>query len=220
MSTWQKEGEMPRNDDDYRTRVTLHGAILAYTDPLIAPKAYEEGQPLRYGCTLVLLSDNPDRDQLDPALEAAARKRFGPDKKRWPPLRGLHRDPCIKDCAEHPKLGIDVPGAIFIRVSSQERPGIVYADLQPVALADLRTEVYSGRFANITVNAFAYDRKSGAGVSFALGNIQLGKHGKRLGAARPRPEDDFEAIELPPEDEADTLPDDDFVPPPRRRARR
>jgi hypothetical protein len=191
------------------TRGVLQLIRLAYADQLITPKAFEAGQPEKYGCTCLLPPDHPGIDLLETAINAAVTARFGP-KPEWPKrLRGLHYDPIVKDCGDFPAIGIREPGWCFVRATTQDAPGIVNARVEPIAKADLRSEVYSGRWADVTYNVFCYERQTGSGVSLGLNNIRLLKHDDRLGAARPKPEDEFD-----PED----LPDDDFVPRPRRSA--
>ncbi len=132
---------------------------------------------------------------LERALEAAATARWG---RKWPqPLKGITRDPIIKDVADYPKIGIREAGWSFVRASSLEPPGIVDPNVVEVAKPDLRRELLSGRWATVSVNVFVYDRQTGAGVSLGLGNIQLLKHDTRLGATRLKPGEEFDPEELP-----------------------
>jgi hypothetical protein len=194
--------------------VVLRNSRIAYSDSLIVPKAYEVGQPEKYSCTILLPPGHEGLALLEAALEAAAIARWG-RKSEWPRLlKGITRDPVIKDVADYPKIGIREPGWSLVRASSLEPPGIVDAKLVEVAKPDLRSEVYSGRWAAVSVNAFAYDRPTGPGVSLGLGNIQLLKHDTRLGAPRMKPGEEFDPEELPEPDN-----DDDFGAPPRRSTR-
>jgi hypothetical protein len=199
------------------TRVVLHNVRLAYADQLITAKAFKPGDPEKYSCTLCMPPGHPGIEQLEAALEAAATKRWG-KRSEWPkPLKGITKDPVIKECADHPKLGIKEKGWVFVRASSTEVPGIVDSNVEELNRADYRREVYSGRWATISVNAFAYVRSTGDGVSLGLGNIQLLKHDERLGASRPKPGEEFDPEALPDED--DDGGDGDFTPPLRRRPR-
>lgn len=191
------------NDNKANTRVRLKNGKLAYADSLIVPKAFEPGQQPKYSVTILLPPGNPGVDQVEAAIEAAATAKWG-RKADWPrPLRGISKDPVIKDAADYPSIGIKEPGWSFVRCASIDPPGIVDANVVEVAKQDLRREVYSGRWANVTVNAFAYDRQTGAGVSLGLGNIQLLKHDDRLGASRPKPSEEFDPEDLPEPDNDD-----------------
>jgi hypothetical protein len=199
------------------TRVIIHNGRLAYCDQLITPRAFQPGQPERYSCTICMPPGHEGIEEIEAALHTAATVKWG-KRSEWPkPLRGLSRDPIVKDCADYPKLGIRDPGWMFVRASSTEEPGIVNAAVEELNKADLRRECYSGRWATVSVNAYAYTQQTGSGVTLGLGNIQLLKHDTRLGTARPKPGDDFDPEELP-DDTTDGDEDDDFVrPPPRRR---
>jgi hypothetical protein len=199
------------------TRVVLHNVRLAYTGALIVPKAFQPGQPERYGCSICMPPGHPGIEEIETALQNAATIKWG-KKTEWPrPLRGLSRDPIIKDCSDYP-IGITERGWSFVRASSTEPPGIVDAAVKELNPADLRREVYSGRWATVSVNAYGYAQQTGNGVTLGLGNIQLLRHDDRLGAARPKPGDEFDPEELPDDDGPGGDDDDDFVrPPPRRR---
>jgi hypothetical protein len=180
------------------TRVVLRNVRLAYADSLIVPKAYEAGQQEKYSCTILLPPGHPGVEQIEAAVGAAATGRWGRDKSEWPrPLKGITRDPIIKDVAHYPKIGIREAGWSFVRASSLEQPGIVDANLVELTKLDLRREVYSGRRATVSIYAFVYDRPTGAGVSLGLGNVQVLEHDTRLGAPRLSPGEEFDTAELP-----------------------
>jgi hypothetical protein len=203
-------------------RVVLKLVRLAYADQLIVPKAFAPGQPERFSATLLMPPGHPGPELVDAALIAMATERWGP-RAKWPrQLRGIMRDPVVKDVAEYPKIGSFPRGWSFVRVGSLEPPGIVMPNLAVVSKADYRSEIYSGRWAlAVSANAYAYEQQTGAGVTLGLNNIQLGKHDTRLGSGRPRPEDDFDASDLDPDNGDDDASDndnedDDFVRPSRR----
>lgn len=79
----------------------------------------------------------------------------------------------------------------FMTVSSQNKPGVVDADVQPILDS---TEVYSGCYARASLNAFPYKAGANKGVSFGLNHIQKVKDGEPLGGIT-RAEDDFNAID-------------------------
>ena len=198
------------------SRVVARGVRLAYTDQLIRPKAFEVGQPEKFGCTLLLPPGHPALEAIERALIAVATARWG-KRSDWPAmLKGISRDPVIKDCADYPAIGVLPSGWMFVRCSSQDAPGIVGPNVEEIAKQDLRNEVYSGRWGNVSIAAFSYDRQTSKGVALALGNVQLTKHDERLGASRPKAEDEFDPTDLP-EDDDDF---DEATPPPPTRRRR
>ena len=56
---------------------------------------------------------------------------------------------------------------------------------------DLR-EIYGGRWAKASIEAYYFNVGLNNGVTFGLRNVQLLKHDTRFGAARSTPEEDFE----------------------------
>lgn len=86
-------------------------------------------------------------------------------------------------------------GHMFMSVVSKTQPGIVDKNVQPILDS---TEVYSGCYARVSINAFAYNTQGNRGVSFGLNHVQKVADGDYLGG-RSRAEDDFDSYQ----DEAD-----------------
>lgn len=82
-------------------------------------------------------------------------------------------------------------GHWYMSVSSKTKPGIVDQNVQPILDS---TEVYSGCFARVSLNAFPYNTKGKKGVSFGLNHVQKLADGDFLGG-RSKAEDDFDAVE-------------------------
>ena len=73
-----------------------------------------------------------------------------------------------------------------------------------------RSEVYSGAYARVSVNFYAFNANGNRGVAAGLGNIQFVKDGDRL-SGRASAEADFDALEDDEEvlggDSSEELPD-------------
>ena len=82
-------------------------------------------------------------------------------------------------------------GCWYMSVSSKTRPGIVDKDVQPIMDS---TEVYSGCYARVSINAFAYNTSGNKGVSFGLNHVQKLADGEPLGGMT-RAEYEFDAVE-------------------------
>jgi site-specific DNA-methyltransferase (adenine-specific) len=202
------------------TRLVLRGVRLAYASGLYVPKAFEQGQQPKYGCTCLLRPGHPAVDEIEDALAAAAGAKWG-DKKNWPKrLRGLNYEPVPKSVADFGKLqtgDIDELWS-FVRASSLDPPAIVGPNVDEVVGGDLRRECYSGRYANVSINAYAYERQTGSGVTLGLNSVQLTRHADQLGAGRPKPEEDFDPEPLDADNDNDGEEDDELlVHRPRRR---
>jgi hypothetical protein len=99
----------------------------------------------------------------------------------------------IHDCDEEDDLE-EYPereGHYRLSVSSKTRPGIVDQNVSDILDS---TEVYSGCYARVSINAFAYNVKGKKGVSFGLNHVQKVADGEFLGG-RSRAEDDFEPVD-------------------------
>lgn len=144
-------------------------------------------------------------DKLKAAALEACVKKWGADKAKWPqknPVTGTGgvRSP-FRDQAERGKMDeatqkLILPpgyaaGAIFINLKSEQKPGVVDENVQDIIDS---TKLYSGCWLRATVNAFAYEQKGNAGVSFGLNNVQFVKHDEPIGGNRTKATDDFAPI--------------------------
>ena len=87
-------------------------------------------------------------------------------------------------------------GSYFINANSTSAPQIVDRSVQPILD---RSEVYSGCYARVSINFYAFNSNGNRGVACGLGNIQKVRDGEPLGG-KSSAADDF-ATDL----------DDDFL---------
>ena len=87
-------------------------------------------------------------------------------------------------------------GAYFVNANSTTAPQIVDRSVQPILD---RAEVYSGCYARVSVNFYAFNSNGNRGIACGLNNLQKIRDGEPLGG-KPRAEDDFA-----------TADDDDFL---------
>lgn len=152
-----------------------------------------QGETPKYQTTLLIPKDDTETiNKIKAAIKAAAEAglstKFG---GRMPsPLKHTLRDGDTDDAAFEkdgttPKEGY--PGHLFMRVSSNTKPGVVDANLNPIIDS---TEVYSGCYAMVSIGAYAYNTNGNKGVTFGLNNVMKVADGESLGG-RARAEDDF-----------------------------
>lgn len=147
-----------------------------------------EGQDPKFSTMLLIpKTDKATIDALRAAEKAAAEagksSKFG--GKIPANLASIIRDG--DDFAEdYPERA----GHYFMTVSSNNRPGVVDQNVQPILDA---AEVYSGCYARASLNAFPYSVSGNKGVSFGLNHIQKAADGEPLGGIT-RAEDDFDEI--------------------------
>ncbi|MGE5417499.1 MAG: DUF2815 family protein [Acidobacteriota bacterium] len=78
-------------------------------------------------------------------------------------------------------------GSYFINANSNSAPEIVDKDLNPIMS---RSEVYSGVYARVSVNFYAFNSNGNRGIACGLGNIQKIHDGEPLGG-KSSAADDF-----------------------------
>ena len=183
-------------------KITIKNVRLSYAN-VWEPKANLQGD-LKYSASLIIPKNSPEQAEVKRAINKAAKDnkaKFVDKKGRDIPKEKIRlplRDGDI-DRADEPAY----EGCYFINVSSNNAPKIVNRRLKPIVD---RSEVYSGCYANVSVNFFGYNTNGNAGIGAGLGNIQKLKDGEPLGGFS-NPEDDFEVLD---DDEfEDEFSDDD-----------
>jgi hypothetical protein len=171
------------------TKVVTGEVRLSYVH-LFEPYAQDEDDTPRYSCVILIpKKDKTTLKKIDKAIKAAAEQgkhsRF--DGKIPTNLVTTLHDGDDEDILEK---NPEYEGHMFMSISSRERPGIVDKDVDPILDS---TEIYSGCYARVSINAFPYNYKGKKGVSFGLNHVQKVRDGDYLGG-RSRAEDDFEPL--------------------------
>ena len=123
-------------------------------------------------------------DAQQAALEAGKAKFGGKIPPNW--KNTLHDGDQDGDLERNPEY----EGHMFMTISSKTRPGIVDQDVNQIMDS---SEVYSGCYARVSMNAFAFNTQGNRGVSFGLNHVQKLADGDYLGG-RSRAEDDFDSV--------------------------
>lgn len=92
-----------------------------------------------------------------------------------------------EDADEYPER----EGHWYMSVRSNTRPQVVDASVQPIIDA---SEVYSGMYGRVSINAFPYSHAGNTGVGFGLNNVQKTADGESL-AGGSTAEEDFDALD-------------------------
>lgn len=183
------------------TKVVTGRVRLGYVH-VFEPYSSNDDQPEKYSCVVMIpKSDRATMAKIRKAQQAALQqgesKTFGGKiPKNW------HNT--VKDGDEDADLerNPELEGHWYLSVSSKTKPGIVDRQLNPILDS---TEVYSGCYCRVSINAFPYNTQGNKGVSFGLNHIQKIADGDYLGG-RSRAEDDFDEIEDEyDEEDADSL---------------
>lgn len=158
---------------------------------LFVPESIDEGGKKTYS-TGLLIPPSADIALLKKAAAECATAKWG-DKVPEMIAQKKLRTPFLK--AEEKKYDGYLPGWVLIRCSSQSKPAVRDAAQVAGSLVVIATDdaeiVYSGRWARVSLNAFAYSNKGNNGVSFGLNNVMLLHHDESL-SGRAKAEDEFE----------------------------
>jgi len=172
------------------TKVVTGKVRLSYVH-VFEPYANDANDEEKYSCViLVPKTDTATLAKLEKAVKAAAEQ--GKNSKFDGKIPGnlqttLHDGDEEGDLEKNPEY----EGQMYMSVSSKTKPGIVDANVNPILDS---TEVYSGVYARVSINAFPYNYKGKKGVSFGLNHIQKLADGDYLGG-RSKAEDDFEPLD-------------------------
>lgn len=173
------------------TKVITGEVRLSYAN-LFTPRQNEKGKDVWSVCLLIPKTDKTTRSALKAAAERAledgitSRKlKAGTSlKNAWGTLKdGDDRD----DLDERPEYA----GHYYMNVSAYRQPGIVDRQRNPILDS---SEVYSGCFARVSINAYAYNVNTNKGVTFGLNHVQKLRDGDFLGGVS-LPEDDFDELD-------------------------
>lgn len=174
------------------TKVVTGVVRLSYAN-VWEPTSINGGTP-KYSVSLIIpKSDKKTIEAINAAVDAAIKdgaSKFGgkiPNKAALKlPLRDgdtEREDEAYKD-------------SYFVNANSTTAPQIVDRSVQPILD---RAEVYSGCYARVSINFYAFNSNGNRGIACGLGNIQKIRDGEPLGG-RTSAADDF-ATDL----------DDDFL---------
>lgn len=168
------------------TKVVTGEVRLSYAH-IWEPSAIEGNEPKYSVSVIVSKNDKETLRAIKEAVEEAKEIGKGKWNGKIPPVL---KTPLRDGDVERPDDEA-YAGCYFFNASSKNKPGIVDENVQPILD---QSEVYSGCYARVSVNFYAYNANGNKGVAAGLGNIQKIKDGDSLGGAT-RAEDDFEAVE-------------------------
>lgn len=180
------------------TKVVTGKVRLSYVH-VFEPFSNNPDQEAKYSCVLLIpKSDKATikklKDAQQAALENGKGKTFGGKiPSNW--KNTLHDGDEDADLEKNPEY----EGHFYMSVSSKTKPGVVDRALNEIIDS---TEIYSGCYARVSINAFPYNTQGNRGVSFGLNHVQKLADGDFLGG-RSRAEDDFD--QLDDEDDASSL---------------
>lgn len=171
------------------TKVVTGVVRLSYSH-LFEPYAQNPNDDAKYS-TVILIpkSDKATLRKIAAAIEVA--KENG--KAKWGGKIPSNVSLTLHDGDEEADLerNPEYEGHMYMTVQSKTKPGLVDQDVNPIMDS---TELYSGAYARVSINAFPYLYNGKKGISFGLNHVQKVRDGEPLGG-RSRAEDDFDALD-------------------------
>lgn len=179
--------------DELKTRVVLKNVRLSYVAlPPGRPRSQDDGPP-KWQATILLPKDDTEQiAKVNQAIANAKKKDEAKIKAGAGSMRNPLLDGDAKEEGEFKYKGNENRGHYLLRANTsaaedKSPPEVIKKGGGEVTLGD----VYSGVYADISVNFYGYGRKDGKGVAPGLGNVKVLGTGERL-AGGPRATDEFD----------------------------
>ena len=143
----------------------------------------------KYSVSVLIPKDDKETiEAVEKAIDAAIEEgisKFGGKKPNKAAIKIPLRDGDIERDDEAYK------NHYFLNANSTTAPQVVDKAVKPILD---RGEVYSGCYARVSLNFYAFNSNGNRGIACGLGNIQKIKDGEPLGG-RPTAADDFSSVE-------------------------
>ena len=178
-----------------KTKVVTGMVRLSYAH-IWTPQTTDEGKEKYSVCLLISKTDTETIDRIQRAVQAAIERGTAVFGGRTP-APSLLKLPLRDGDAERPEDAA-YRSCVFLNASSDTAPQIVDQRVQRILRQE---EVYSGCYARVSLNFYAYNTKGNKGIAAGLGNIQKVRDGERLDG-RMNAEDEFDCL---PEEDDDLL---------------
>lgn len=164
------------------TKVVTGIVRLSYAN-VWEPKSINGGAE-KYSVSLIIpKSDTKTVSAINNAIDAAIEEGIGKFGGRKPNKGALKLPLRDGDVEKDDEAYAD---SFFVNANSTMAPQIV--DQRVQAIMD-RSEVYSGCYARVSINFYAFNSNGNKGVACGLGNIQKVRDGEPLGGKRNASED-------------------------------
>jgi hypothetical protein len=162
-----------------KTQVTTGKVRVSY-EHLLKPFSNNPGDEPKFSATfLIFKTDLATKSRIDAAIQAAiaagTASKWGGVRPPQPPIP-VHDGDGVRQSGE--PYGPECKGCWVITASSRQQQEIVDTSLQPILEA---TEIYSGMYARVSLNFFAYNSNGKKGIGCGLGPVQKLADGEPLG---------------------------------------
>lgn len=167
------------------TRVVTGEVRLSYAH-LFESQSIQGSKP-KYSVSLIIpKSDRETISKIERAIDAAIEAGIGKFGGKRPNKAALKLPLRDGDTERDDEA---YAGCLFVNANSTLPPEVVDQDLNPVLSP---AEVYSGCYARVSLNFYAFNTNGNRGIACGLGNVQKLRDGEPLGGGRTSAADDFE----------------------------
>lgn len=180
------------------TRVKTGVVRLSYAN-LFIPKAGMNGEEKKYSTAILIpKTDKKTVREINSAIEAA--KEAG--KSKWGGKIPATLKTPLRDGDEEKPEDEAYAGHYFMNCTANRKPGIINRKGQEITDED---EVYSGCFAKVSINLFAFNTKGNKGIGAGLQNVLKWEDGEAFAGGTSAKEDFKDLIEADSSDAVDDL---------------
>ena len=161
------------------TKVLTGEVRLSYAN-LTTPRAVQQGQDAKYSVTLLIpKTDTATKANIDASIEAAAQDAQG---KLWSGIRPpvlptpLHDGDGVRENGT--PYGPECKGCWVMTASTKNKPQVVHqSDVNPELAPQ---DIYSGMYARVSINFYAYNSAGKRGVGCGLRAVMKTRDGEPL----------------------------------------
>lgn len=168
---------------------------LSYVN-VFEPQTPQGGGDPKYSATILMpKSDTMTMQVIQAAINEATQEGVS---KRWDGKMPAKIDIPIHDGdggrpSDGEPFGEECRGCWIFTASAKQKPGIVDQRVQPIMDS---TQVYSGMYAYVDINFYAYNSNGKKGIGIGLNNVQKVADGEAL-AGRRSASEAFKPIDMP-----------------------
>jgi len=187
------------------TRVVTGKVRFVYCSVMAARRNELNGKDEFSTQVLVPKTDTETVAALKAAAKEALVAKFGDKVPKN--VRNPLRDGDTETKTDGSPLGKEYAGCFYFNTKSNNKPGAVDANgIDLIGASD----IVSGDFGRVSLNAYAYSQAGNNGVSYGLNNVMLVSKGEPLGGARPSAASDFGVTSKPASVVAEAEADDNW----------
>lgn len=166
------------------TKVITGKVRFCYAN-VFEPTAMQEGGDKKYNvAVLIPKKDKATIEKINKAVENAIQAGIDKVGKNGKPVANLKMP--LRDGDEERPDDAAFAGCYFVNCTSQRKPGVVDADLNPIMEKE---DFYSGCYGRVSINFYAFNVSGNKGVAAGLNNLQKLEEGERLAGGSSAEED-------------------------------